>query len=140
MSDAIPIRILDVVGGPLAVSTDDGQALHDRIAPLLRCRLRVALGFDGMQITTPTFLNAAVGQLYGEFEHGEIRALLSVRDAGPDDLALLQRVVENAKHYFAIRQPLPSKNGIDATGVDFGGKDILEKPSIPNKEQPCPRR
>ncbi len=103
MSDAISIRILDVLGGPIAVSTDDGQALHDRIAPLLRAGQRMALSFDGMEITTPTFLNAAVGQLYGEFEHGQIRAMLSVRDAAPDDLALLQRVVENAKHYFATR-------------------------------------
>ena len=103
MSDAISIRILNVIGGPLAVSTADGQTLHDRIAPLLRSGQRVALCFDGMEIVTPTFLNAAVGQLYGEFEHGQIRALLSVRDATPDDLALLQRVVENAKRYFITR-------------------------------------
>lgn len=103
MSDTISIRIRDVLGGPLAVSTEDGQALHDRIAPLLRAGQRVALVFDGMEITTPTFLNAAVGQLYGEFEHGQIRALLSVRDAAPADLALLKRVVENSKGYFANR-------------------------------------
>ena len=103
MSDTIYIRIRDVLGGPFAVSTEDGQALHDCIAPLLRAGQRVALGFDGMEITTPTFLNAAVGQLYDKFEHDEIRALLSVRDATPDDLSLLQRVVENAKHYFATR-------------------------------------
>jgi hypothetical protein len=103
MSDTVFIRIRDVLGGPLAVSTEDGQSLHDRIAPLLRAGQCVALGFDGMEITTPTFLNAAVGQLYGKFEHDEIRALLSVRAAAPDDLVLLQRVVENAKHYFANR-------------------------------------
>lgn len=103
MSDTISIRIRDVLGGPLAVSTEDGQALHDRIAPLLRAGQRVALGFDGMQTTTPTFLNAAIGQLYGEFEHGEIRALLSVRDAASADLALLKRIVENSKAYFANR-------------------------------------
>jgi hypothetical protein len=103
MSDSIPIRIRDVLGAPLAVSTEDGQALHDRIAPLLRAGQRVALGFGGIETITPTFLNAAVGQLYGKFEHGQIRALLSVHDAAPDDLALLQRVVVNAKHYFANR-------------------------------------
>ena len=103
MSDTIFIRILDVLGGPLAVSTADGQALHDRIAPLLRASRHVTIGFGGMEITTPTFLTAAVGQLYGEFEHGEIRALLSVRDAAPADLALLKRVVENSKAYFANR-------------------------------------
>jgi hypothetical protein len=103
MSDTISIRILDVVGGPLAVSTADGQALHDRIAPLLRARHCVALCFDGMEIKTATFLNAAVGQLYDGFEHGHIRAFLSVRDAAPDDFALLQRVVKSAKRYFADR-------------------------------------
>jgi hypothetical protein len=118
MSDAISIRILDVLGGPLAVSASEGQALHDRIAPLLRMRRRVALCFIGMEVTTPAFLNAAVGQLYGEFEHGQIRAMLSVRDANSDDLALLQRVVENAKHYFAnlaasvgAETPAPGNDG-----------------------------
>lgn len=101
--EAIAIRLLDVLGGPLAISTDDGQLLHDRFAPLLRTGQRVALCFGGMEIITPTFLNAAVGQLYGEFAHGEIRALLSVREIAPDDLALLRQVVENAKHYFAAQ-------------------------------------
>ncbi len=103
MSDSISIRLLDVLGGPLAVSTDDGQLLHDRIAPLVRAGQRVALCFGGMEITTPTFLNAAIGQLYGEFDHGILRTQLSVRDAAPDDLAMLRRVVENAKHYFTAR-------------------------------------
>jgi hypothetical protein len=103
ISDTVSIRIFDVLGGPLAVSSDDGQVLHDSIAPMLRAGQGVELGFGGMEIMTPTFLNAAVGQLYGEFEHEEIRALLSVRDAGPDDIGLLKRVVENAKHYFANR-------------------------------------
>jgi len=103
MSDAVSIRILDVLGGPLAVSTDDGQSLHDRIAPLLRAGQHVSLSFDGMETTTPTFLNAAVGQLYGEFTHAKVRAMLSVYDATPDDIVLLQRVVENAKQYFAAQ-------------------------------------
>lgn len=105
MPDSIPIRILDVLGQPLAISGTDGQLLHDQIAPLLRARRRVELCFGGLKITTPTFLSAAIGQLYGAFAHDELRALLSVREATPDDLALLQRVVQNAKHYFAAKSP-----------------------------------
>lgn len=101
--EIITVRLLDILGCPIAISGEDGQAVHDRIAPLLQSGQRVAIDFGGMEITTPTFLNAAVGQLYGKFEHGEIRAMLSVCHAAPDDLALLQRVVENAKHYFANR-------------------------------------
>jgi STAS-like domain of unknown function (DUF4325) len=103
MPDPLLIRLIEVLGEPIAVSAADGQALHDHIAPILRSEKPVALCFGGMKITTPTFLNAAVGQLYGEFEHDKLRALLSVREAEPHDLALLKRVVENAKHYFATR-------------------------------------
>jgi hypothetical protein len=111
---AIPIRLLEVLGKPIAVSDADGQALHDRIAPLLRSGQAVALCFSGMEITTPTFFNAAVGQLYGEFDSETIRVSLSVRDAMPDDLVLLKRVVENAKHYFAERS---SRTGTINPGV-----------------------
>ena len=121
--DAVLIRIFEVVGGPLAVTTDDGQALHDRIAPLLRSGRRVALCFGGMEMTTPTFLNAAVGQLYGGFEHQQIRELLSVRDASADDLALLQRVVDNANRYFANRAECV---GAESTAHDHDAEEQPE--------------
>ena len=51
-------------------------------------------------MTTAAFLNAAVGQLYGTFSEKKIRSLLKIEDAEQDDLALLKRVVDNAKLYF----------------------------------------
>lgn len=124
--DAVLIPILEVVIGPLAVTTDDGQALYDRIAPLIRSGQHVVLSFEGMEVTTPTFLNAAVGQLYGGFDHGQIHALLSVRDATPENLALLQRVVENAKRYFANRLARPRENKFVGASIDSEQKDSLE--------------
>jgi hypothetical protein len=53
---------------------------------------------------TSAFLNAAIGQLYGEFDEKEIRALLTVANIQPDDLALLKRVVDTAKLYFSDPQ------------------------------------
>jgi hypothetical protein len=67
MPEEITVRLLDIVGSPLAVSADDGQLVHDKIAPLLRDDHRVALSFDGVGTVISAFLNAAVGQLYGEF-------------------------------------------------------------------------
>ena len=49
---------------------------------------------------TPAFLNAAIGQMYGEFPEAQIKANLSVADMEPDDLELLKRVVDSAKDYF----------------------------------------
>ena len=100
MNNEIVVSVFDIVGGPLCVSAADGQTLYEKIAPLLREGRKVALSFAKVEITISAFLNAAVGQLYGEFSEEEIRQLLVVRDMKQIDLVLLKRVVENAKAYF----------------------------------------
>jgi hypothetical protein len=100
MTQDIPVRVFDIVGGPLCTSSDDGQLVHDRIAPLLREGKRVALSFASIDTLISAFLNAAIGQLYGEFKEEEIRERLVLRDMATEDLVLLKRVVENAKAYF----------------------------------------
>lgn len=103
MSDPIIVRVFDIVGGPLGVSADDGQRVHDKIAPLLREGQAVVLSFEQVETLIPAFLNAAIGQLYGEIPEERIRELLAVRDLDADDMEVLKRVVENAKRYFANR-------------------------------------
>lgn len=100
MTQEIPVRVFDIVGGPLCTSSDDGQLVHDRIAPLLRDGKPVALSFAQIDTVISAFLNAAIGQLYGEFKEEEIRKRLAIRDMAAEDLVLLKRVVENAKAYF----------------------------------------
>lgn len=100
MSQEIVIRVFDVVGAPLCVASDDGKLVHDKVAPLLREGKKVVLSFAQVDTVISAFLNAAIGQLYGEFKEEEIRERLSVKDMAPEDMALLKRVVENAKAYF----------------------------------------
>lgn len=103
-SQEIIVRAFDVIGSPLGVSSDDGQKVHDKVAPLLREGRRVSLSFDRIETIISAFLNAAIGQLYGEFPEGKIREFFNVRDMAQEDLALLKRVVDNAKLYFANRK------------------------------------
>jgi hypothetical protein len=100
MTEPIVVRVFDIAGGPICVSAEDGQRIHDKIAPLLREGKKVVLSFEQVDTLISAFLNAAIGQLYGEFPEERIRELLSVRDMEQDDLVVLQRVVENAKTYF----------------------------------------
>lgn len=100
MKTPVTVRIFDIVGGPLCVSTDDGQRVHDKIVPLLRDGTPVVLSFEQIETLIPAFLNAAIGQLYGEFPEERIRELVSVRDMDEEDQAVLKRVVGNAKTYF----------------------------------------
>jgi hypothetical protein len=101
MNDPILAKVTAIVGGGLCASSEDGQKVHDKIAPLLREGRAVALSFEGVDTLISAFLNAAVGRLYGEFTEEQIRQLLSVRDMSQEDLAILKRVVANAKRYFA---------------------------------------
>ena len=77
MTREITVRVFDIIGGPLCVSTCDGQRLYDEIAPLLRTGTPVVLSFERIEIVIAAFLDAAVGQLYGELPDESIRALLS---------------------------------------------------------------
>jgi len=99
----IIVRVFDVIGSALAVSSDDGQLVHDKVAPLLREGSKVSISFEKIETIISAFLNAAIGQLYGEFPEERIRELFGVRDMSPEDLALLKRVVDNAKLYFKNR-------------------------------------
>ncbi len=101
MSDPITIRVADVVGGPLCVSVDDGQRVHNKIGSLLAEGRKVVLSFDQVEIVIAAFLSAAVGQLYGEFCEVQIERLLEVRDLQAEDGPLLVSVVRNAKAYYA---------------------------------------
>ncbi len=103
MSNINTIRIFDIVGDP-CVSSDDGQMVHDRIAELLREKHKVIISFENVDTLISAFLNAAIGQLYGEFLEEDIRECLSVENMAPEDMALLKRVIDNAKIYFKNRK------------------------------------
>ena len=100
MREDIRISIFEIVGSPLCVASDDGQKVYERLVAALKANQYVTLSLHNVTALTAAFLNAAIGQLYGTFNEEKIRSLLKVEDAEQDDLALLKRVVDNAKLYF----------------------------------------
>jgi hypothetical protein len=117
MRDEIVVRVYDVIGGPVCVSTADGQKVYDKIVQLLREEEQVSLSFDRVNVMIPAFLNAAIGQLYGEFSESKIRELLAVRDVAQEDMALLKCVGVNAKKYFSNRTAF-DQAWQDETGIE----------------------
>jgi hypothetical protein len=93
------IRVFDIVGGPLCVSAEDGQLVHDKIVSLLKENQPVVLSFESVEMLIPYFLNIAIGQLYGEFPEDSIRSLISFCDMDDEKQAVLNRVINNAKSY-----------------------------------------
>jgi Icc-related predicted phosphoesterase len=100
MTENLVLSLYEIVGNPLCVASSDGQKVYSRLEAALREGQNVTLSFRNVTALTSAFLNAAIGQLYGEFTEEQIRSLLKVQDMQQDDLALLKRVVETAKQYF----------------------------------------
>ena len=100
MQKDITISVFEVVGSPLCVASDDGQNIYDRLALAFKQECGVVLSFRNVTTLTSAFLNAAIGQLYGEFNEEKVRSLLKVEEMEADDLVLLKRVVDTAKQYF----------------------------------------
>lgn len=100
MAEELNILIYEVVGSPLAVAADDGQKVFERVATAIKEDKAVSVSFRNLESVTSAFLNAAIGQLYSQFDDKQVRAHLKITDAAPDDLSLLNRVVKTAKDYF----------------------------------------
>ncbi|WP_092180638.1 STAS-like domain-containing protein [Bradyrhizobium sp. cf659] len=112
------IQIAKTVGGGICVAASDGNKVHDEILAALRSGDRVALSFQNVSRMTTAFLNAAVGQLYGEFTEDQLKAMLAPPvHAEPWHLSRLKLVVERAKVFF--RDPETARSAfLKATGLD----------------------
>ena len=83
------------------MSATDGHKVYEHVRKGVIDGDRVSLSFSGITRMTTAFLNAAVGQLYGEFSETEIRKhLADPIDFEPWHIARLRLVVERAKDYF----------------------------------------
>ena len=81
------------------IDVENGQHLYNLIVKAFEKEKKVILSFPNVELT-PTFLNAAVGQLYNDYSIKFVKDHLSVENMPQDDIALLKRVVDNAKSYY----------------------------------------
>jgi len=107
MPDRIPLKIYDIVGSPIWVSTGDGQRVYDKLKAAFKAGCSVELSFKNRQVLITAFLNAAIGQLYnGEFSENYLTENLTFTDIDDEDRKMLDRAVSNAKRYFADPKPI----------------------------------
>ena len=102
------INIFEIIGGNAAVTSDDGDTIFKRIDKAFKNKIPVIIDFQNIEIIVSTFLNAAVGQIYGYYTSEFIRDHLKVENMENDDLGILKKVVERAKEYFKNKQGFES--------------------------------
>lgn len=98
------INIFELIASHSAVATTDGENLFDRIKKAFDSDIKVILDFNNIELITSTFLNSAVGRLYGYYDNDFIKDHLTLDNMSNDDLILLKKVVDRAKEYFIERR------------------------------------
>lgn len=86
--------------GPICVDPDDGSQLCSEISEILEQGQSVCLDFAGVTTLTSSFLNAAIGCLYGAFDMEDLSQRLTWTGLDETDESIVRLVQRNAIQYF----------------------------------------
>ena len=98
------IRVFEVLGSPFAITTEDGEKVYEKINSNLKKQAPIQLDFDQIELVVSTFLNASIGQLYGSYDSEFIKTHLSIVNMTPEDLVILEKVINRAKDFFSNKE------------------------------------
>ena len=85
MSNQIKIKIADVIGSNLGVSSEDGGAVYEKLKIALEADRAVELDFAGIDMLISAFLNAAIGKLVQSRNISEIKERIHFANIGAED-------------------------------------------------------
>ena len=91
------LHVESILGNVNAVETEEGQQIYDLILKAFFQSKKVILSFDNMEILSDEFLESAVGQLYKNFSHEEIKNNMSIENISFSGKIALKRIVDKAK-------------------------------------------
>ena len=95
------IDVSQIVNKELATIREDGVLLYEEIGIGLDKKERVIVDFSNIKMIISSFLNAAIGKLYGDYSYDFIDENLEIVGLDEDDTELLKDIViPNAKSFF----------------------------------------
>lgn len=96
----IKINVSDQINSYIAVSTEDGELLFDRIDKILQEKdVLLILDWSNITIITSTFLNASIGQLYYKYKSLFLRKHFKMKGLSKENLEWVEKIIESAKQY-----------------------------------------
>lgn len=89
--------------GAICVQPKLGESLRSKILSALKSNESLEVSFEGVGMLTTSFLNVAVGSLYGNDTLNQT-TVDSINWSGLDesDTSLLKLVIENAKRFYSL--------------------------------------
>lgn len=102
--------------GENCMTQEAGQQLYEEIYPALRSGQPVALDFAGVKRFLSVFFNFAISQLLRDIDPDTLDCLLTVSNLSPVGQQTYDRVLENAKQYYALDEK--GQENIDAIVIE----------------------
>ncbi len=94
------IHVQTVLGDVQGLNAEEGEKIYDLILEAFFQNQKVILSFDNMEVLSEEFLQAAVGQLYKNYSHAEIKENMQIEDILFSGKLALKRVVDEAKESY----------------------------------------
>lgn len=91
------IKVNEVVGSNIAISTEKGEMLLKTIKKALELDEVVTVNFEGISDLTTAFLNIAIGHLYNDYSGGDLNKRLRVKCLDDLDMYLVSQVIDRVK-------------------------------------------
>lgn len=91
------VKVIDIIGTSIAISTDKGKVLLNAIQNSLHNDSTVIVDFEGISDLTTAFLNVAIGHLYNDFSGKELNEKLIIKNLDELDMYLVAQVIERVK-------------------------------------------
>jgi hypothetical protein len=102
--EVMTLIVKDIISVDIAVSSDNGSLVYQKIVESIDSGKEVYLDFSGITMMTTAFLNAAIGQLYSIYTGEQLNKILKLVNVADDDKILFKKVVDRAKQYFASKK------------------------------------
>jgi len=108
----IHLKIKELIGTDLAVSTENGQKVYLEIEHSLNSHEKIALDFEGISLIITAFLNAAIGSLFRENKYTPefLNENVFLTNVDSNDAHLFIEVINRAKEYFSDKEFIEKNN------------------------------
>ena len=94
------IHVETILGKVEGIDAEEGQQIYDLILKAFFQNKKVILSFDNMEVLSEEFLQSAVGRLYKNYSHAEIKENMRIDNILFSGKVALKRVVDKAKEQY----------------------------------------
>ena len=94
------IHVESILGKVEGIDAEEGQEIYDLIIKAFFQSKRVILAFDNMEVISESFLEYAIGQLYKNYSHAEIKKNMRIDNIPFSGKVALKRIVDKARENY----------------------------------------